>query len=147
MFPKIEAEIKQALTGQERTDLAVLKLLKSDILAAAKAQQLDPPTDDICHRILQRQLKQYREAVKLYDQLEAVDQATDKRRELAVLEALLPPQLSSGELDTVVAEELVDVDRSESVNIGQLIKQVQVRVGDQSSTSEIAQMIQKHLRS
>ncbi len=146
MFPQIEAAIRQALISRASDDLAVLKLLKSDILAAAKVQLLETPTDEICRRVVQRHLKQYREAAELYDRLGQPTQAADKRSELAVVEALLPPQLSPDKLMAVVEGELAEIQDLESVRLGDLIQQVQARVGEQSSAGEIAQTIRRYLK-
>lgn len=146
MFPQIEAAIRQALIGQERDDLAVLKLLKSDILAEAKARRQDEPPDDICQLIIQRHLKQYREAIQLYDQLGQPDQAADKRRELAVIESLLPPQLSPEELAAIVAEELDGVQDPQAAGLGPMIQQVRNRVGNRSPAGDIAQAVRRQLK-
>ena len=145
MFPQIEATIRQALIGHVRDDLAVLKSLKSDILAEAKVRRQDSPPDEVCRLIIQRHLKQYREAAKLYDQLDQPEHAADKRRELAVIEALLPPQLSRVELAAVVAEEIGSIQDPKAAGLGAIIKQVQARTGDQSSAGEIAQAVRRQL--
>lgn len=145
MFAEIELAIRQAAVGRQKEDLAVLKLLKSDILAEAKVQLVDPPTDEICRRIIQRHLKQYREAIDLYAKLNQTEQATARKRQLAVIEALLPPQLSAAELAAIVAEEIETFQDVEGVSIGEAIKQVRARVGEQSSPGEIAQAVKKQL--
>lgn len=145
MFLKIESTIRQATINRQKEDLAVLKSLKSDILAEAKVQRLDPPTDEICRRIIQRHLKQYREAIDLYTKLNQTEQATTKRQQSAVIEALLPPQLSASELAAIVSEEIATIQDAGSVSLGDVIKQVRDRVGEQSSPGEIAQAVKKQL--
>ena len=145
MFVQIESAIRQATVNRQKNDLAVLKLLKSDILAEAKVQLLDPPTDEICRRIVQRHLKQYREAIALYDELNQPERAAASRQEQAVIEALLPPQLSADELAAIVAEEIETLQDPQSVSLGLVIKQIQARVGECSSPGEIAKAVKRQL--
>ena len=145
MFLQIESAIRQAAIDRQKNDSAVLKSLKSDILAEAKVQLLDPPTDDICRRVTQRHLKQYREAIALYDQLDQPKHAEAKRHDLSVIEALLPPQLSDEELAVIVAEEIETLQDPQSVSLGEVIKQVLGRVGERSSSGEIAKMVKRQL--
>lgn len=145
MFSKIESAIRQATIGRQKDDLAVLKSLKSDILAEAKVRLIDPPTDEICRRVVQRHLKQYREAIDLYLKLDQADQAATKKEQMAVIEALLPPQLGADELAAIVAEEIEAIQDADSASLGQIIKQVGDRVGEQSSPAAIAQAVKKQL--
>ena len=145
MFVQIESAVRQAAVNRQKSDLAVLKLLKSDILAEAKVQLLDPPTDEICRRIVQRHLKQYREAIALYDELDQPERAAASRQEQAVIEALLPPQLSADELVAIVAEEIETLQDPQSVSLGLIIKQIQARVGECSSPGEIAKVVKRQL--
>lgn len=145
MFSKIESAIRQASIDRQKDDLAVLKSLKSDILAESKVRLIDTPTDDICRQIIQRHIKQYREAIDIYSRLDQEDRVEAKRRQLSVIEALLPPQLSAEELALVVAEEIEAIQDVESVSLGGVIAQVKARVGEQSSPGEIAQAVKKQL--
>ena len=145
MFAQIESAVRQAALNRQKNDLAVLKLLKSDILAEAKVQLLDPPTDEICRRIIQRHLKQYREAIAIYDELNQPERAAAKRQEQGVIEAFLPPQLSADELAVIVAEEIETLQDPQPVSLGGIIKQVQARVGECSSSGEIAKAVKRQL--
>lgn len=144
MFLKLEARLKESLIARDVFKSDVFRLLKSHILAAAKKINLPTAeiTDEMVVSSLRSQIKNCQEACQLYEQHHKPQALEDKKRELAILEDLLPPQLSVEELKKIARQVIQEQDLSlKPANYGKLIVAIKDRVDHSADPRDIAQVL------
>ena len=146
LFDELEANLKKALLSRDLLTVEVLKLLKSEILLQAKAQQTEI-SDELCRRSLDKKIKNYREAAQLYERENQSDRAKQKEDEIAVLQRLLPPQLEPAALKEAINQILGRTDLAlERSNFKALLELIEPQLGHQTSRSQIAAVLQEKIK-
>ena len=144
LYLKLTTQLKESLLAREVLTTEVLRLLKSYILVEAKKADLvaEEISDDLVLKCLRRQIKGYEEACQLYLEHHREADLKQKQAELVVLRSLLPNQLSEDDLKTVI-EKVIEEEslKPQPENFGVIIKSVLKRVGAQTDSRQIAQVL------
>ena len=144
---KLDADIKQALLGGDKSRAEVLRGLKSVLLNEKIAKGLRDTglTDEQVMTLIAREVKKRNESAEMYAKADAKDRADKELSEKAVLEEYLPKQMSDEELATVVADivSLLGVD----AQMGQVIGAVRQKVGASADGGRIAAAVKAKLGS
>jgi uncharacterized protein YqeY len=102
---KIEQEIKMAMLQKNKDRLRALRAIKAMILIAETEKGAATALSEEAEiKILSRAAKQRRDSMTVYKEQGRKDLADIERDELVVIEAFLPQQLNSEELETAVRE-------------------------------------------
>lgn len=145
LFAELEAVLKKALLNRDLPTVEVLKLLKSEILLQAKAQQTEV-SDEISRRCLDKKIKNYQEAAQLYKEQNQIDRARQKEDEIGILKQLLPPQLEPAALeeaiDRILGQTELVLERS---NFKSLLELIESQLGHQTSRAQIAGVLQQRI--
>ncbi len=144
---QLRADLTEAMRARDEIRIATLRLAIAAIgkaeVAGDEAVEL---ADDAILALLASEIKKRIEASDLYAQGGRTELADKERAEAAVLAEYLPAALSDAELDTIVAEEAAKVDASNAGKaMGQVIKAVRDRVGQQADGVRIAAAVKAAL--
>lgn len=146
LFDELEANLKKALLSRDLLTVEVLKLLKSEILLQAKAQQTEI-SDELCRRCLDKKIKSYEEAAQLYRRENQAGRAQQKEDEIEVLKRLLPPQLEPAALKEAIDQILSRTDLAlERSNFKALLELIEPQLGHQTSRAQIAAVLQEKIK-
>lgn len=142
MFNAIEKLLKDSLIKADQLAVDTLKLLKSDILLAAKAIKQDEPSDDVCKGVIARHIKTRQDVIAIYEKT-GMDCSTIKEpAEISLLTQFLPAQLSHVELLKVVNQELegskIELDKR---NMAALIDLILDRTKESAVRADIAKIL------
>lgn len=134
---RIEEELKAALKAGDALRLSVLRLLLTSLHNLEIDKQAELTKEDIV-AVVQREAKRRREAIESYRAAGQAERQGQEERELALLEAYLPEQLSDEELERIVREIVAaNPELPEGALIG---KAMQVLKG-KADGSRVAQMV------
>lgn len=133
---------QEAMKTGEKEKLSVLRLLVS----AIKNEEIEKKrelTDDEVMSIVQKQVKQTKEAIVDFTKGERKDLVEQANKEIEFLSVYLPAELSEEELEKKVSEilSLLDAD----VNIGQAMGKVMGELKGLVEGGRVKQMIEKIL--
>lgn len=93
------------MRSKDQAALRALRALKSAILLAkTETGAGDEISDEQGIKLVQKLVKQRKDSIAIYQQQSRPDLARDEEDELAILEKLLPQQLSAQELENLVRE-------------------------------------------
>ncbi len=112
--------MKAALKGGEKERLKVVRM----VLAAIKQQEIDQRTeldDAALLGVVTKMVKQRRDSITQFNQGGRADLAAIEEAEIAVLEAYLPEQLSSDEIDALIDEAITSTGASSMRDMGKVM--------------------------
>ena len=108
---KLEDDIKSSMRSHDQARLDALRFFKNAVLAVEKEQKktLD---DASVIEVATKQASDRRDSIKAFTDGGRVEAAAKEAAELVVLEEFLPPQMSTEELNKILAfvEQLSEVD-------------------------------------
>lgn len=146
---RLQADLTTSMRARDEVRTAALRMaltaVRAEEVVGDVARQL---SDGEVVTVLGREAKKRREAAMAFDGAGRAEQADRERRELAVLEAYLPAQLSDEDLTAVVAEEVAAVAAAGATGMaamGRVMKAVQPRVAGQAEGGRVAAEVRRQL--
>ncbi|MEZ0209272.1 MAG: GatB/YqeY domain-containing protein [Candidatus Paceibacterota bacterium] len=109
MQDKIKAEIKAAMIAKEMDKLQVLRLISAAFtneLVSQGRPPTEPLSDEDCMKVIKRMAKQRKDSIEQFTAGGREDLALSEKAELAIVEALLPAQMTEKEIEMRVREKL-----------------------------------------
>src|ERR1700745_3606549 len=97
----INNALKDAMKARDERKVSTLRMVNSTIKNAdidARGQGKPPLSDGDLLGVLQKMIKQRKEAVELYDKGGGAELAAQEREEIAVISAYLPKQMSEADV-------------------------------------------------
>ncbi|MDE3089795.1 MAG: GatB/YqeY domain-containing protein [Chloroflexota bacterium] len=97
-------DLKAAMRARDENRISTVRMLKAAILnfELARAKDAPPPNEADYLSVVEKQVKQRRESIELYNKGNRPELAAKEAAEIAVLEVYLPKQLSRDEIKTEV---------------------------------------------
>lgn len=140
---RIQADLKEAMKARQPERLATLRML----LTAIKNEQIESGSevdDDGFIRVLQRSVKQRKEAAEQFRKGDRLELAEKEEREAEILSAYLPQQAGEDEIRQVIEALVAEQGLSGPQAMGTVMKATMARFGataDGSTISRIAREV------
>lgn len=119
---KIEEGIKKAMLARDQDSLRALRGIKSMILLAETEKGAkEELTEDAEIKLLSKAAKQRRDSAEIFGKENRTDLQENELKELAIIEAFLPKQLSDDELVAFLKEIIEKVGAKSAAEIGKVM--------------------------
>jgi len=141
VLEQVQDDARTALKAREREKAGALRLIVDALQQDAKLGK----GDEIA--VLQRERKKRVEAAEAYEGAGRAEQAAGERREVELIEAYLPAQLSDEELDGLVAEAVEETGATEQKQMGQVMSAVMPKVAGRADGKRVSAAVRKKLGS
>jgi len=141
----INKEIKQAMLAKDSVRLAALRAIKSAFLMAQTEKGASELTDEIKQKIIQKQVKQRKDAAAIYEEQNRPDLMQDELDPVAVLEAFLPEQMSEEEIINVVVSVISDLGAQSMADMGKVMGKVNGMLAGKADGKVIATIVRQKL--
>ena len=143
---QIEEDIRDAMRSRAQARLDALRFLKSVVLDMEKTQgkSLD---DQAMVEVIVRQVNDRRESIRMFQQGNRPDLVAKESEELAVLEAYLPPQLSSEELLELVQAAINEVGAKTARDKGRVMGRLMPQVRGRADGAQVNELVTELLES
>ena len=106
LFERVSEDIKTAMKAKDKVALETLRNIKKVFLEAKTAPGAnDTLTDDAALKIMQKLMKQGKDAAEIYIQQGRQDLADEELAQVKVIEIYLPKQMSAEELEAALKDE------------------------------------------
>jgi uncharacterized protein YqeY len=141
---RLSAQIKEALKAGDRIRLDTMRLLA----ASVKNREVElghDLTEEELVEVATTEVKRRKEAAEAYDQAGRAELAEKERKEQAILDAFLPEQLSSQEVETAVEEAVAATGASGPKEMGKVIGYVMQHHKGRVDGSEVKRLVQARL--
>lgn len=140
MNEQIKNDLVNAMKNQDKFKTSVLRMLKSALQAEAINKKHDLSDDEVIG-VIKKQVKVRTSSLEEYEKYNRTDMVDDLNKEIEILSAYLPEELSEEELTKIIDETILEVNASSIKEMGVVIKTVASKVGscaDMSMVSKIA---------
>ncbi len=145
MQDTIKAEIKAAMIAKNMDRLNVLRLISAAFTNELVAQghpPTDPLSDEDCMKVLKRMAKQRKDSIDQFTAGGREDLAESEKAELAIVETLLPAQMSEQDIEAKVKEKLAanPIDPSKK---GMFVGMMMKELGDTADGAVVKSVIDR----
>lgn len=144
MFERINKELVSSMKEQDKFKLSVLRMLKSAI-KTEEINKKDTLTDDEIINVIKKQVKVRNASLEEYKSYNRLDLANDLEKEIEILKAYLPEELSIDELNKIIDEKFNELNPTSIKDMGRVIKEVSGVVGARADMGVVSKIIKDRL--
>ena len=147
MYEKINEDLKNAMKEKDTFKLSVLIMLKSalQLEQIAKKHELD---DNEIAAVLKKQVKLRKDSLEEYKKYDKTELVESLEKEIAVLDAYLPEEMSEEEITNIVDEAINEVKPSSMKDMGLVMKKVnELLVGKNADMSLVSKLVKEKIMS
>lgn len=141
----INKEIKEAMLAKDSVRLSSLRAIKSAFLVAQTEKGAGELDDDAMQKIIQKQVKQRKDAAAIYIEQNRQDLADDELAQVSILEEFLPEQLSEDEIRQTVEAIMTQIGASSMADMGKVMGAANKQLAGRADGKLIAQIVKSKL--
>jgi uncharacterized protein YqeY len=141
----INTLIKEAMLAKDSVKLSSLRAIKSAFLVAQTEKGAGDLDDAAKQKIIQKQVKQRKDAAAIYIEQNRQDLADDELAQVAILEEFLPEQLSEDKIREVVTAVISQVGASSMADMGKVMGAANQQLAGKADGKLIAQVVKSLL--
>ncbi len=142
---QVNADIMSAMKEKNQNKLKSLRAIKSELLLAATEKGAKESTEDAEIKILQRLVKQRKDAAEIFIKQGREDLATEELNEISFIEVYLPEQLSVEEIAKTIANIIKNTGASSMKDMGKVMGLANKQMGGKADGKTIAEIVKKAL--
>lgn len=141
---RITEDMKGAMRAREAERLSAIRML----LAAIKQREVDERVeagDDLVMGVVEKLIKQRRDAAQQYRDASRSDLADKEDREIEVLSGYLPPPLTEAELGALIEEAIQASAATGPQGMGRVMGWLKPRLAGRADMGRVSQQIKQRL--
>lgn len=141
---RISEDMKSAMRAKDTVRLGAVRLL----LAAIKQKEIDErsePDDAAITGIVEKLIKQRKDSISQFQAAGRGDLVAAEQAELAVLQAYLPEQLSSAEIEAAVAAAIAESGATSARDMGKVMGLLKPRLAGRADMGQVSSLIKARL--
>jgi uncharacterized protein len=141
---RVNEDVKLAMKARATERLGTLRLLT----AAMKQREVDDriTLDDAgVVAVIEKMLKQRKDSVAQYEKAGRQDLADAETREMAILQAYLPQQLSEAEVAAIVAEAVAATGATAPSDMGKVMAIVKPKLAGRADMGRVSALVKAKL--
>ncbi len=144
---KINEDIKSAMISKDRAKLAALRAIKAALLLEKTGKDLSGGEipESIEMKLLQKQVKQRKEAATLYREQNRVDLAEDEEYQSGIIEAYLPQQMDEATLKSEIEKIVAETGASNMKDMGKVMGMASKKFAGKADNSAISSIVRSLL--
>ena len=146
MLTRINIDLKKAMKEKDKDMLKVLRALKSAV-QYKKLEQKKELSDEEVISVFKIQVKQRQQAAELYIQGERPELAEIENREIDIIKAYLPEELSEAELEKEVSEAIAHLNAESMKDMGIVMKYLKEKLGSNVDGKSLSANVRRELQS
>lgn len=143
----INDDIKQAMLAKDKIKLEALRAIKAALLlektGADTAGAEIPKTVEL--KLLQKQVKQRKEAATIYRQSGRIDLAEDEEFQSAIIEKYLPEQMSTEEIEKIIKDIVEQTGASSIKDMGKVMGMASKQLAGKADNKTVSSIVKSLL--
>ncbi len=142
---RIVEDMKTAMRAQAKERLAAIRL----ILAALKQREVDERivlTDEQILAVLNKMIKQRRDSISQYEAGNRPDLAAKEAQEIQIIQAYLPAQLSSLEIEQAVAAAIQEAGAASAKDMGKVMGLLKAKLQGKADMTVVSTKVKEKLQ-
>lgn len=144
----IKTQLNESVKDAMKSGDEVRKRTVRMVLAAIKQAEVDKQTtldDAAVMSIVQKEIKNRREALDEAKKANRADLAADNEAEIKVLEVFLPKAMSADELRALAQAAIAETDAAAPADMGKVMKALIPKVAGRAANDQISAMVKELL--
>ncbi|MGL4779803.1 MAG: GatB/YqeY domain-containing protein [Bacteroidales bacterium] len=122
LFDQISEDIKKAMLAKDALRTQTLRGIKKEFIEAKTAKDSNGElTDETATRILQKMVKQRKDAAEIFHTQNRQDLADSELAEVAIIEQYLPKQMNEAELEAALKDIIAQVNATSAKEMGKVM--------------------------
>ncbi len=146
MLKRINIDLKKAMQEKDKDLLKVLRALKSAV-QYQKLEKKKELSDEEIISVFKGQVKQRQQAAELYIQGKRPELAEIENREIDIIKAYLPEELSEAELEKEVSEAIAHLNAESMKDMGNVMKYLKEKLGSNVDGKSLSAIVRRELQS
>ncbi|MEO6168388.1 MAG: GatB/YqeY domain-containing protein [Chitinophagales bacterium] len=142
---KINADLKLAMLGKDEAGLRAIRAIKSAILLSKTEKDAKELDNDSEIKLLQKLVKQRRDALEIYEKEKREDLAKKEREEIAIIEKYLPQQMNADSLRLVLKKIIEDTGAKTPQDMGKVIGMASKQLAGKADGKTISAIVKELL--
>jgi len=137
---RINEEVKAALKQRDKVKATTLRM----ILAAIKQKEVDERislNDQQILQILDKMLKQRREALQQYKEAGRDDLANKESEEIKTIQTFMPQPLSDNEIENIIQQAIAETNAASMQDMGKVMAIIKPQVQGRADMAQVSQII------
>ena len=143
----INNDIKDAMFQKDKEKLNALRAIKAALLLEKTGKDISggeiPESVEL--KVLQKLVKQRKEASTIYRENERLDLAKDEEYQAQIIENYLPEQMEETEIETVVKQIIVDVGATNMKDMGRVMGMVTKQLAGRADNGVVSKIVRNLL--
>ena len=144
LLPLIQEAVKTAMRNRDKEIVTTLRMAISEL----KKEEIDNKVtldDAFVISILQRMIKQRKDAASQYQEANRPELAEKERNEITMLSDFLPEQLSKDDLLQIVKAEIISFEASSMKDIGKVMGSLKPKLLGKVDMSTVSRLVKEQL--
>ena len=144
LLPLIQEAVKTAMRNHDKEIVTTLRMAISEL----KKEEIDNKVtldDSFVISILQRMIKQRKDAASQFQEANRPELAKKERNEILMLSEFLPEQMSEEDLIQIVKEEIINSDASSMQDIGKIMGSLKPKLLGKADMSTVSRLVKEQL--
>ena len=145
MVEKLDKDMIEAMKSKDKDRLVVIRMVK----AALKQEQIDHKkeiNDDLLIDVINKQIKMRKDSIIEFEKGNRTDLVEKTQKEINVLMAYLPEQLSTEEVEKIINEIFEEVKPESQKDMGKVMKGAQAKLKGKADMKEVSTIIREKLQ-
>lgn len=146
LFDQVSKDIVEAMKAKDKVRLNALRNIKKFFIEAKTAPGAnDELADDAALKILAKLAKQGKDTAELYTSQNRPDLAEEELAQVTVVEAYLPQQLSSAELEAEIKAIIAETGASDAKDMGKVMGVATKKLAGKAEGKAISALVKQLL--
>ena len=144
LLPLIQEAVKTAMRNRDKEIVTTLRMAISEL----KKEEIDNKItldDTFVVSILQRMIKQRKDAASQFQEANRPELAEKERNEITMLSEFLPEQLSNDDLLQIVKGEIIRSEASSMKDIGKVMGSLKPKLLGKADMSTVSRLVKEQL--
>lgn len=143
MNNRIAEDLKNAMKTGDKFKLSVLRMLKSALQLESIKNKRDLTDEDVVN-VIKRQVKQRKDSISEFEKYDKLDEVSTLKKEIEVLSAYLPEEMSKEEIIKVIDEVFADLNPTSMKDMGMIMKELNAKITN-ADMSLVSSLVRERL--
>ncbi|MBW4934146.1 GatB/YqeY domain-containing protein [Marinobacter sp. F4206] len=124
---QLNAAVKDAMRNKDKTRLVTLRMAQAAVKQIEIDERRDLSDEDVL-KVLEKMLKQRRDAASQYDDAGREELADKERAEMVIIEEFMPAALTEDDLDALIRMAISSTDAQGMQDMGRVMNELRPQV-------------------
>lgn len=142
---KILNDYKEAMKNKDTFRSSTLSFLRAGLINLAIEKKKKNMDDSECLGVIRKQIKERQDSIEQFKKGNRQDLAEKESKELEVLKAYLPQELSENEVKEIIEEVILATGAKEPKDMGKVMKEVMAKSSGRADGKLVSDLVKARL--